>query len=82
MATNKSIEEEACNSAQGERRGDKLHIDFDYLETLMVLEKRQLPALQVFPHLRLDSAAPPHPPAMTKSRHPLLGHPPAHIVRS
>ncbi|KAK3990600.1 magnesium transporter ALR2 [Cladorrhinum sp. PSN332] len=68
LATNKSAEEDVCFPLQDERRGDSLHIDFEYLESFIRSEvearenARRPSAIRVFPDMRpptSDTTAPP-----------------------
>lgn len=48
LATNQYIEEDVYYPVQREHLKDKLHINFNYLETLIKLERKQ-PAGDTFP---------------------------------
>jgi len=64
-ATDRSAEADAPNAVQEERWKDKLHIDFDYLGTLLAKsEESQQPTFRVFANLRPDATALPHLPTM------------------
>ncbi|KAL2124171.1 hypothetical protein VTJ04DRAFT_536 [Mycothermus thermophilus] len=73
LATNKSAEEDVCFPVQSEQRGDRLHIDFDYLENFIRAEaearaaaRRPSAAPRVFPDLRPSSSEPALPlPTLT-----------------
>ncbi len=62
LATNKSAEEDVCFPLQDEQRGDRLYIDFDYLENFIKAENenrqaaRRPSAVQTFPDLRPQAA--------------------------
>lgn len=64
LATNKSVEEDVCFPVQDEQRGDRLHIDFDYLENFIKAESearrlaRRPSAARAFPDLRPQSSDP------------------------
>jgi len=62
LATNKSAEEDVCFPVQDEQRGDRLHIDFDYLENFIRAESearrvRRPSTVRAFPDLRPQSEA-------------------------
>ncbi|KAK3944692.1 hypothetical protein QBC46DRAFT_404253 [Diplogelasinospora grovesii] len=62
LATNKSAEEDVCFPLQDERRGDRLHIDFDFLESFIKAESearqaaRHASDARAFPDVRTQSA--------------------------
>ncbi|KAH7114524.1 hypothetical protein B0J13DRAFT_573356 [Dactylonectria estremocensis] len=55
LATNRSAEGDVCRPVQKQHLRDRLHIDFDYLETLMTLEKPEQSARNVFSSLQSRS---------------------------